>query len=244
MARIRTVKPELWSDEAFVECSSNARLLFVAGLNFASDYGVLPDKPKQLKMQCFPGDNVDVEPLVDELVEQRLWERRTAPDGTNVLVIRTFTSHQRVDRPSGGAFGDPKEWPDFADRSSRPLRAVDESSTTARPVRKEGKEGTLDDECSRSFDAFWAAYPLKVSKKRAQVAWRNLTKAERQAALDALPRHVARWEQTRTEPKYIKQPDGWLNGKRWEDEIGDTTPRNERTIQVGGATVSQDAWGG
>jgi hypothetical protein len=91
MARIRTVKPELWTDAEFVECSPSARLLFVAGLNFASDYGVLADSPRQLKMMCFPGDSFDVVPLVEELVAHGLWVRAdgaTLPTGQKSWNVR------------------------------------------------------------------------------------------------------------------------------------------------------------
>lgn len=112
MARIRTVKPELWTDPDFTECSLSARLLLIAMFNFATDYGVLPDKPRQLKMQCLPADPVDIEPLIDELVEKRFLVRHTAPQGDNVLVIRTFTKNQKINRPSLGRWGDPAEWPE------------------------------------------------------------------------------------------------------------------------------------
>jgi hypothetical protein len=110
MARIRTIKPELWTDPEFVECSAMARILFVASLNFASDYGVLPDKPKQLKMQCLAGDSVDIDALIGELIEHDFYIRRHAPDGAKVLVIRTFCAHQRVDKPQPGKWGNPHEW--------------------------------------------------------------------------------------------------------------------------------------
>lgn len=110
MARIRTVKPELWTDPEFTECSLSARLLFIAMLNFASDYGVLPDKPRQLKMQCLPADNCDIDALLDELIEHRFLVRREAPCGENVLVIRTFSKNQKINRPSKGRYGDPAEW--------------------------------------------------------------------------------------------------------------------------------------
>lgn len=110
MARIRTVKPELWTDPEFIECSVSARLLLIALLNFATDYGVLPDKPKQLKMQCLPADTVDVDSLIDELIEQRFVYRATAPNGDKVLVIRTFSKNQRINRRTKGRWGDPEEW--------------------------------------------------------------------------------------------------------------------------------------
>lgn len=111
MARIRTVKPELWTDPDFTECSLSARLLFIASLNFATDHGVLPDKPRQLKMQCLPADNCDVDALLDELIEHDFIQRRTAPNGDNVLVIRTFAKNQKINRPSDGRWGNPAEWP-------------------------------------------------------------------------------------------------------------------------------------
>lgn len=130
MARIRTIKPEIWSDPDFVECSPNARLLFLAALNFASDYGVMKDSAVGLKLQCFPGDALDVRPLIDELVAAGLWVRRTAPDGASVLLIRTFTAHQKVDKPQPGRWGKPSDWPAIVDRSPNIPRTIPESSAT------------------------------------------------------------------------------------------------------------------
>lgn len=111
MARIRTVKPELWTDPDFVELSLSARLLFIASLNFADDHGVLPDKPRQLKMQCLPADPCDIDILIEELVTLNFMVRRVAPNGDRVLTIRTFSKNQRINRPSKGRWGDPAEWP-------------------------------------------------------------------------------------------------------------------------------------
>jgi hypothetical protein len=41
MARIRTIKPEFWTDEKIVECSFEARLMFIGMFNFADDKGNL-----------------------------------------------------------------------------------------------------------------------------------------------------------------------------------------------------------
>jgi hypothetical protein len=111
MARIRSIKPELWTDPEFIELSLSARLLFIASWNFASDYGVLPDKPKQLRMQCLPGDMVDVDALIDELVSAQFVLREVAPNGDKVLLIRTFTKNQKINRATLGRWGDPAKWP-------------------------------------------------------------------------------------------------------------------------------------
>lgn len=68
------------------------------------------------------------------------------------------------------------------------------------------------------FDEFWAAYPRKVAKARALTAWRNLNKADRKAAIDALPS----WPFS-TEQKYIPHAATWLNQRRWEDDNNTTT---------------------
>ncbi len=182
MARIRTIKPEMWTDEAFVECSSNARLLFVAGLNFATDHGVLPCSARQLKMQCFPGDNLDVWPLIVELVDAGLWVPATAPDGTEVLLIRSFSQHQRIDKPHPKPkWGDPAEWDSgsvhgvLPEDSSSARRTVDERST---PKGMEGKgmEGkgstratsrrTTDPRIVDAFDRMWDVWPKRDGSDR------------------------------------------------------------------------------
>jgi hypothetical protein len=110
MAKIRTVKPELWTDEDFIELSLMARLMFIASLNFADDYGVLQDKPRTLAARCLPADSIDAVAVVDELVEARFYTRRESPDGSKVLVIRTFGQHQKIDKRTKGRWGDPSEW--------------------------------------------------------------------------------------------------------------------------------------
>jgi len=106
MARIRTIKPEFWSDEKLAECSPSARLLFIATWNFADDDGRMEYSPKRLKMQAFPGDNIDVLPLVDELAKHRLVIIYRI--GTHdYLAIPNFRKHQRVDKPRASILPDP-----------------------------------------------------------------------------------------------------------------------------------------
>ena len=143
MSRIRTTKPDLWTDPDFIDVSFPARLLFIAAKNFASDYGVMPDKPKQLKLQCFPGDDIDIDALVDELVNAGLWDRRTAPDGAKVLVVRAFNRHERVDKPTPGRWGDPAKW---SDQPPAPPTTPDDSGAVASApedscVEGKGREG-------------------------------------------------------------------------------------------------------
>jgi hypothetical protein len=69
------------------------------------------------------------------------------------------------------------------------------------------------------FATFWAMYPIKKSKQDTQRAWSKLKRADRLAALDALPDHVELWQRERTEAKYIPHGSRWLNARRWEDVL-------------------------
>lgn len=138
MARIRTVKPELWTDPEFVECSLSARLLFIACWNFATDHGVLPDKPRQLKMQCLPADACDVDALIEELVSHLFLVRRVAPNGDNVLVIRTFAKNQKINRASDGRWGDPAKW----DNPDPPPNGIHGTLTESHPPEGKGRDNS------------------------------------------------------------------------------------------------------
>jgi hypothetical protein len=122
MARIRTIKPEFWIDEQLTECSPWARLLFIGLWNFADDQGYVDDKPKRIKAQVFPNDDLDVSPLLEELVSRGRLVRYDSPVGP-VLHIRTWTKHQRVDKAGKARFEETSLTPR---EDSRPTTAVGE----------------------------------------------------------------------------------------------------------------------
>jgi len=93
MAKIRGFKPDLWTDEDFVEVSAFARLLWMGMWNFACDNGHLPDKSKQIKMRVLPTDDVNCADLLRELEAQGLIERA---DGW--ITVPNLTRHQKPDK--------------------------------------------------------------------------------------------------------------------------------------------------
>lgn len=99
MARIRSIKPDFWTDEALSECSPSARLLFVGTWTFADDRGNLERSAKQLKAQVFPHDTIETEPLLQELIAAGLLIEYTV-DGKKFLHIKGFEKHQRIDKES------------------------------------------------------------------------------------------------------------------------------------------------
>ena len=98
MARIRSMHPGQWTDEAFVSCSPMARLLAIALRNVADDQGVFEWKPLGLKMQIFPGDSVDVVALLAELSATDQ-VREYEASGKRYGAIRNFRKWQRPEKP-------------------------------------------------------------------------------------------------------------------------------------------------
>lgn len=107
MARIRTIKPDFWTDESLTECSLSARQLFIGTWNFADDNGNFQRSAKQLKMKIFPADSIDCEPLMDELIAHGLLIEYSV-NGEKFLHIKGFAKHQLINRPTKSSIPQPQ----------------------------------------------------------------------------------------------------------------------------------------
>lgn len=76
-----------------------------------------------------------------------------------------------------------------------------------------------------TFATWWAAYPCKCARARAERAWKKLGPAARQAALDRLPALRAYWDTI--DWYHPPHPATYLNGRRWEDEIPEPEPERQ-----------------
>jgi hypothetical protein len=93
MAKIRGFKPDLWTDEDFVEVSFAARLLWMGMWSYSCDNGHLPDRSKQIKMRVLPTDDVNCAELLRELEGQGLIER-----SEGWITVPNLTRHQNPDK--------------------------------------------------------------------------------------------------------------------------------------------------
>ena len=98
MAKIRTIKPEFHSSEQVVSCTIPARLLFIGLWNFCDDGGVHPYAPLRLKMQIYPNDTIDIQPLLDELFGAGLIGYFESAGKEYIRVLGR--QHQKIDKPS------------------------------------------------------------------------------------------------------------------------------------------------
>lgn len=92
MPRKRYLKPDFFLDEDLTECSPYARLLF-AGLWLLADRdGRLEDRPRKIKAQTFPYEQIDVEKLLQELEPHHIC--RYESDEKQYIQILNFSKHQ------------------------------------------------------------------------------------------------------------------------------------------------------
>lgn len=99
MARIRSVHPGLFTDEAFASASMGARMLLIGIWTEAWDDGVFEWKPLTLKMKIFPVDNVDVPALLAELEGLHFFKKFDV-DGKPYGALRNFCKFQRPKTPN------------------------------------------------------------------------------------------------------------------------------------------------
>lgn len=101
MARIRSLKPEFFKDEDLATLPFEARMLFEGLWCYADREGRLEDRPKYLKAEIFPYDDVDIEKLLNLLMnpkiqdrEDKVFIRRYVVDGKKYIDIPEFLKHQ------------------------------------------------------------------------------------------------------------------------------------------------------
>jgi len=169
------IKPELWTDEKLGECSVSARLLLIASLNFADDYGNLDRSARQLKAQAMPYDHIDCEPLIGELLTAGLIIEYKVTDRL-YLHIKNFEKHQRIERKSAPRF------PQYEDslRTPQPLTEPSVSPHLVVTVLTEGKRREEKRIKSRDTNKRGARLPddFTLTAERVRIAHDHNLKAE------------------------------------------------------------------
>lgn len=93
MGRARNIKPGFFTNDELVELPYETRLLFIGLWSIADRDGRLVNRPKKIKMEIFPADNVDCVNSLDQLAASGFITRYEV-DGFKVIEIINFTKHQ------------------------------------------------------------------------------------------------------------------------------------------------------
>lgn len=94
MPRTRNIKPGFFKNEELAECSMASRLLFAGLWTLADREGRLEDRPKRIKADIFPYEDIDCDTLLNEL-RQKNFIIRYENSKNKFIQICTFTVHQQ-----------------------------------------------------------------------------------------------------------------------------------------------------
>jgi hypothetical protein len=138
MARIRSVHPSLFTDEAWVSCSPLARILYIGLWTDADDQGLFEWKPLQIKMRLLPGDTASAGDLLGELADVGLLSRFDC-DGKPYGALKDFRRYQRPKKPNA-IHPLPEEWRAYvglSDTEQEPSPSDDEPLGNQFPTKGE-----------------------------------------------------------------------------------------------------------
>lgn len=199
MARIRSVKPEFWSDQKLATRSRDARLLYISLWNFADEQARMVGDPRQVKGLCLPMDDdlgpKEIDVLLDELADIGRVVRYTV-DGEHFLFLPHLAKHQRLDAQQESRYPEPPDDPastphesgdspeKFGEVHSDPGEVRPHARAYVAGSREQGAGGRLKpsaDAIRAVFDAWVSSFP--------DATRRDLTDARRDAILAALERY-------------------------------------------------------
>lgn len=102
MPRIRTIKPSFWKDQKLGRLRRDVRLMFIGLWNLADDEGVVCADSFIIKSELFPFNEDLRMKTIQDWIEQLIKALMIIPftfNGKSYYVIRTFKTHQSINRP-------------------------------------------------------------------------------------------------------------------------------------------------
>lgn len=93
MARSRNIKPGFFKNEDLVELGFATRLLFAGLWTIADREGRMEDRPKRIKMEVFPADDVNITEMLQELHDAKFVQRYEV-NGEKYVQIANWAKHQ------------------------------------------------------------------------------------------------------------------------------------------------------
>lgn len=138
MARIRSIKPDLWLSPQVMNLELGARLLFIGLITQADDQGRGVADPRRLKAAVLPGDQdvtaVQVDGWLSAIEAEGLAILYTAENHGRLYQLRTWHVHQSINKANPSNYPPPPELRTDGDGSSTGAIPYD-----SRGIGKEGK---------------------------------------------------------------------------------------------------------
>jgi hypothetical protein len=215
----RIIRDELLTSERYWAISNDAKLLYIHLILNADDTARFSGKNFTIRTACFPGQVVDhnqIERMLDELQNQDLI-RLYMVDNERFVFIPRFK--QRLRYQTSRFPAPPNEINDLPEKKSdlSQTQDVPKSVSSQHKRREEKRSKDISHQVTpEGFDVFWNAYAKKTGKQNTIREW-NKIKPD-QATVDLICRQAKAYASV-TEEKYRKDPERWIKGRHWEDEI-------------------------
>jgi uncharacterized protein YlbG (UPF0298 family) len=221
MARARNIKPAFFQNEKLAELEPVDRLAFIALWTVCDFKGCLEYRPKRLKVQLLPYDNIDIEQTILNL-EESDFIRIYSVEGQDYIKIVNFEKHQnphKNEKEAGSAIPDYQEQfrinTDFIGTTrADSLNLIPDSLI---PISDSSEKRVLKELLEKDFDAFWNVYPRKDKKEEAKKSW-NKIRPNIEVVIQALEwqKQLPSWFEK--DGKFIPMASTYLNQKRYLDE--------------------------
>ena len=157
--------------------------------------------------------------------------------GRHYYQVQNWQQHQRFEKREARRQYPPPDDPDAVPdlqfqesaqcgaKSAQKVRKT-RAGTGEQGTGEQGNRGTGEEQTRatalrtpatpQDFDAFWATYPRRRDKRKAEKAYSAaLKRADPDTILEGARRYA---EDPNREDRYTKYPEGWLNGDGWLDE--------------------------
>ncbi len=251
MPRARNIKPAFFKNEVLVELSYEARLLFIGLWTLADREGRLENRPKRIKMEIFPADNLDVKALLDELGCGGFIKRYgQAPckSGASLvqgnflyIQVHNFSKHQNPHIKEAASI-----IPKMTEHESSTIQALlipdslslNPDSPILNPESNPKviqKKSPMDLYVKiKSFEEFWEKYGMKKDRKKCEAAYHRAIKSgtNHDEIIQGLDAYQKECIKDQIEKQFIKRPLTWLNGGCWADEYDRELTREEKLREI------------
>ena len=209
----RILKESICTSDSIDQLGWFEEVLFYRLIVNCDDYGRFDGRTAVIKNRLFPlKDNLtlkNVEVAINKLARIGLITPYES-GGKPFLFLPTWNEHQVV-RAKKSRFPEPE--------SICMQMISDDCKCLRNPIRIQSEsESESESNTRESFAVFWAAYPRKEGKKKAEDAFVKCS-APLETLLSALERQKKSSQWLKDGGQFIPHAATWLNGKRWEDEL-------------------------
>jgi hypothetical protein len=241
--RNRMIKKEFWNAHRILSISPNERLMFICMFNVADDDGILKNSALQMKSICYSCDSDITLGMVEEYIKNLLGVGLIELNDERTLIrIVNWKNHQRIDKPTPSRHKFKRV---ILENYGNDTRVLPEDYT---PKERKGKERktkekkeTVQDKSLELFTEFYELYKRKQDRKRAERAFKNLTRKNQLLCIEGVKKYNKWIELNSIERNMIKLPTTYINGEHWDDiletEIKDKPAKVEYKLDATGNAV-------